>query len=267
MRGRAGEPIGIVPANPDRVFVAIGRSGELYYTVGHPLLGDQTLRLSADNVCHAKGFSYDGYMGVSPISLAQDVFGLSLAAQSHGAVLFRQGAQMNGFLKHPGKLGKESKEYLTESFDKRYAGVQNAHRTAVLEEGMSFEKITMTNEDAQFLATRQFSVIEICRMFGVPPHKVQDLENGHLQNVEQGEQQYINDTLDPLCNQIGELLESRLLFDDEFGNYRIRHDFSALLRGDRKTRASYYHLGILGNGWHAQPSPDGRRQRSGGRNA
>jgi HK97 family phage portal protein len=248
VRGRAGEPTGIIPVNPDRAYVVLGQNGELIYNFGHPLLGDQTIKLHQDNVCHAKGFSYDGYMGISPISLAQDVFGLALAAQSHGAVLFRQGAQLKGFIKHPGNLGKEAKEYLTESFDKRFAGVQNAHRTAVLEEGMSFENVTMTNEDAQFLESRQFSVIEICRMFGVPPHKVQDLENGHLQNVEQGEQQYINDTLDPLCNQIGELLEAKLLFEDEFGDYQIRHDFSALLRGDRKTRAQYYHFGIL-DGW------------------
>jgi HK97 family phage portal protein len=248
VRNRDGAPTSIIPINPDRVYVKLGKAGELYYNVGHPLIGDVTVKLDQDNVAHAKGFSYDGFMGISPIALAQDAFGLALAAQSHGAVLFRQGAQLKGFITHPGTLGKEAKEYLTESFEKRYAGVQNAHRTAVLEEGMKFESVTMTNEDAQFLESRQFSVVEICRMFGVPPHKVQDLENGHLQNVEQGEQQYINDTLDPLCNQIGELLETKLLFEDEQGEYQIRHDFSALLRGDRKTRGAYYHFGI-GDGW------------------
>lgn len=265
VRNRWGEPTDIIPINPDRVYVMLGKVGDLFYNIGHPLLGDVTVKLSQDNVCHAKGFSYDGFMGISPIALAQDVFGLSLAAQSHGAVLFRQGAQLKGFIKHPGKLSKEAKEYLTESFDKRYAGVQNAHRTAVLEEGADFLPVTMTNEDAQFLESRQFSVIEICRMFGVPPHKVQDLENGHLQNVEQGEQQYINDTLDPLCNQIGELLESKLLFEDEQGEYQIRHDFSALLRGDRKTRAQYYHFGIL-DGWMSRQEArldDGREAADG----
>ena len=109
---------------------------------------------------------------------------------------------------------------------------------------MSFEKVTMTSEDAQLLESRQFSVVEICRMFSVPPHKIGDLDDAHLQNVQQGEQQYINDCLDPIANQVGELLEDRLLFDDEREKYQIRHDFKSLLRGDRKTRAEVHHMAI-----------------------
>ena len=244
VRGRGGEPVEIIPLNPNRVSVNMGANGDLFYDCRHPAFGQEAKRLHQDNVLHAKWMCQDGFVGISAIAYAQDVFGLALAAQAHGAVLFRQGAQMNGFIKHPGTLSKESKEYLTQSFDTRYAGVQNAHRTAVLEEGMSFEKVTMTSEDAQLLESRQFSVVEICRMFGVPPHKIGDLDDAHLANVEQGEQQYINDTLDPIANQLGELLETRLLFDDERGDYQIRHDFKSLLRGDRKTRAEVYHLAI-----------------------
>ena len=247
-RGHAGEPIEILPLNPNRCSVYMGSDGDLFYQFTHPAYGTATQRAHMDNVLHAKWMSQDGFIGVSAIAYGQDVFGLALAAQAHGAVLFRQGAQMNGFIKHPNKLSKEAKEYLTSSFDTRYAGVQNAHRTAVLEEGMTFEKVTMTSEDAQLLESRQFSVIEVARMFGVPPHKIGALDDAHLANVEQGEQQYINDTLDPIANQAGELMEAKLLFDDERGQFRIRHDFKSLLRGDRKTRAEVYHLAI-GDGY------------------
>ena len=132
LRNRAGEPVEIIPLNPDRVSVYMTAAGDLYYQCSHPAFGNQTAKIHQDNLLHAKWMSQDGFIGVSAISYAQDVFGIAIAAQAHGAVLFRQGAQVNGFLKHPGTLSKEAKEYLSHSFDARYAGVQNAHRTPVL---------------------------------------------------------------------------------------------------------------------------------------
>ena len=176
LRGSAGEPIEIVPLSPDRVSVMLSPQGELYYEVNHPFLGFENRRMHRDNIIHLRGpVSFDGYTGISCIAASQDAFGIAVAAQQHGATLFRQGAQMNGFIKHPKVLSREAKDYLTNALDEKYAGVQNAHRTPVLDEGMDFVKITMTSEDAQLLGTRQFSVIEICRMFGVPPHKGNDV--------------------------------------------------------------------------------------------
>jgi len=235
LRGRAGEPTAIVPVNPDRVSPLLTPDGRLWYQISHPYLGEG-LRLDQGNVLHAKGMTFDGYTGVSPIMLAQDVVGLALASQQHGATLFRQGSQISGVLEVPAKLSAEASKRMAASWADTYAGVQNAHKIAVLEENAKFAKIGMTNEEAQFLSTRQMQVIEICRLFGVPPHKVFDLSNAHFANIENSEQQYINDTLVPIARQVEEVLEQTLLWDDEQGEVDIRFDFNELLRGDRKTR-------------------------------
>ena len=243
-RGLAGEPIGFIPISPDRMSVHLATNGDVYYAFSHPLLGDG-LKLHQDNMLHARGMSFDGIMGVSPIAMSQDVVGLAIAAQQHGAVVFRQGAQIKGIIKHPGHLSPEAKQNIKRDFDSGFAGVQNAGQSAVFEEGMTYETVGMTNEDAQFLETRQHSVIEICRLFGMPPHKIGDLSEAHYANVEQGNLAYISDTLQPMATQIEQAAEHSLLFDDEQDEVQIRFDFDAILRGDRKTRYDTYQIGIM----------------------
>ncbi|WP_424139889.1 phage portal protein [Roseomonas chloroacetimidivorans] len=236
-RGRGGEPNAIVPVSPNQCGVLLSPEGELFYQISHPFFGGG-LRLHRDNVIHLRtAISYDGYTGVSPVAVAQDAFGLGIATQQHGATLFRQGTQLAGVITHPGKLDREGKDYLSESWNGRFAGVQNAHKTPVLDEGMKFEKLSMTAEDSQFLQSRQFTVPEICRMFGVPPHKAGDLSNAHFANVEQGEIAYRADTLLPIGNQMREELGRVLLFEDEQDLFEIDVDYDELQRTDRKTMA------------------------------
>jgi HK97 family phage portal protein len=243
-RGPSGEPAGIVPVSSDRVSVMVTPEGELYYQVSHPYLGTGR-RFHRDNVIHVRGLiSFDGYTGISPIAAAQDVFGLGIATQQHGAVLFRQGAQLNGLIKHPGKLSNDAKKNIADAFEQRHSGVQNAHKSAVLDEGMSFEKVSMTNEDAQFLESRQFTVPEICRMFGVPPHKVHDLSNAHFNNLEQSELAYRSDTLLPIGTQFKEECGRVLLWSDEQADHEIDVNYDELLRGDKLTRYQTYQIGL-----------------------
>jgi HK97 family phage portal protein len=245
VRGPAGEPISLVPMSPDRVSILMSSNGELYYEVYHPYFGNTTTRMHRDNVMHLRtAISFDGYTGASPLAAAPDVFGLGIATQQHGAVLFRQGAQMNGVIKHPGRLSSEGKDFLRARWNERFGGVQNSHGTAVLDEGMSFEKLSMTNEDSQFLQSREFTVLEVCRMFGVPPHKVFDLSDAHFQNMEQGNLQYQSDTLQPIGKQYEEEGGRVMLFEDEQDVFYIDIDYDELLRADRKTRYATDEIGI-----------------------
>ena len=247
-RGWNGAPEELIPLNWDRVSILLSPSGLLFYNVSHPQIG-WGVTFAADDVLHFRGLTLDGgYLGVTPISVAQDVIGLSIATQQHGAVLFRQGAQMTGVLKHPAKLSKEAADRIAESWQGVYGGVQNSHKTAVLEEGMTFEKLTMTNEDSQFLETRAFQVVEICRMFGVPPHKIYDLSKASFNTLEQQNQAYVDDTLMPLATNVEHGTNDKVFFEDERGRWRIRFSFDQLLRGDQTARSTYYG-GALNNGW------------------
>jgi HK97 family phage portal protein len=246
-RDMAGNPIELVPIAPDRVTIMLSEDGELWYRINSRRLG-YGLVVPPDDMMHLKNISVDGYVGVSPIAVAQDVIGLALATQQHGGILFRQGAQIGGVITHPGTLSKEASERVANSWRETHAGVQNSHKVAILEEGMKFDKIAMTNEDSQFLETRRFQVVDICRLYGVPPHRLGELDKATLNNIEQQNQQYVDSALKPIARSIAEQCDSHLLFSDERDRLSIQFDFDDMTRGDLLTRYQAYQIGTL-NGW------------------
>lgn len=247
-RNMAGAPVELVPVSPDRVTLRISpETGMPWYIINSRMIG-MGVMVPADDMLHFMNMSFDGYLGLSPIACAQDTIGLALATQQHGAVLFRQGGQVAGIIRHPGKLGERAKENIAESWRNTHGGVQNAHKPVVLEEGMTFEKVAITNEDAQFLQTRQFQVSDICRLYRVPPHKLAELGRATFSNIEQQQQQYIDDCLTPYTRQTEEICGDRLFFDDERDNYEVHFDFTSMLRGDQLKRFQAYQIATL-NGW------------------
>ena len=145
-RDRDANPIELVPIAPDRCTMMLTDDGELWYRINSRRLG-YGLVVPPDDMIHLKNISMDGYVGVSPIAIAQDVIGLALATQQHGGILFRQGGQVGGVVSHPGQLSKEAADRIANSWRETHAGVQNAHKVAILEEGMKFEKVAITNEE------------------------------------------------------------------------------------------------------------------------
>lgn len=246
-RDRDANPIELVPIAPDRATIMLTEDGELWYRINSRRLGMGIL-VPPDDMIHLKNISMDGYVGVSPIAVAQDVIGLALATQQHGGVLFRQGGQIGGVVSHPGQLSKEAADRIANSWRETHAGVQNAHKVAILEEGMSFTKVAITNEEAQFLETRRFQVIDICRLYGVPPHRLGELDKATLNNIEQQNQQYIDSALKPTTRSIEQLFDHHLLFEDERYILECKFDFDEMTRGDQKTRFEAYQIGTL-NGW------------------
>ena len=246
-RNGFGDPIALIPVAPDRVTITLSPEGALWYRVNSQRIGYGIL-VPPDDMMHLKNISMDGFVGVSPIAIAQDVIGLALATQQHGGILFRQGAQVSGVIQHPGKLSQEASNRVANSWREVHSGVQNSHKVAILEEGMTFEKIQMTNEDAQFLETRRFQVIDICRLYGVPPHKLGELDKATLNNIEQQNQQYVDAALKPIAQSVVELFDAHLLFEDERDRLCCVMDFDDMTRGDLKTRYEAYQIGTL-NGW------------------
>jgi HK97 family phage portal protein len=244
-RDANGAPVELIPVTPDRVTVKLSVvDGMPWYLVNARQIGIGVW-VPPEDMIHMKNMSVDGYLGLSPIACAQDVIGLALATQQHGAVLFRQGGQVSGILRHPGRLSKEASDNLAESWRDTHAGVQNAHKIAILEEGMTFDKIAITNEDAQFLQTRQFQVLDICRIYRVPPNKLADYGRATFNNLEQQQQSYIDDCLGPHTEQLEGLMDDQLLFDDERERFECAFDFTQMLRGDTIRRYQSYQMGLL----------------------
>jgi HK97 family phage portal protein len=243
LRDEAGQPRRLIPIAPDRVGIYLSPEGWIYYGVSHPLVG-QGITVHQDDMIHIRGMSLDGYTGLSPIACAADAIGLSLATQQHGAVLFRQGAQVAGVIKAAGKLSPEAHQRLAQSWQNVHAGVQSAHKTAILEEGLSYEKISMTSEEAQFINTRIFQITDVCRIFRTPPHKVMHLADAHYSNIEQSEIAYVKDALTPIATRFEQMFDETLLFSSERNHLSVRFDFDELMRGDTPSRYGAYAVGL-----------------------
>lgn len=172
---RAGRVKELWPLNPDGVLVERDKATkQLIYIITLPGESKQ-VKLSSDRILHIRGLSGNGIIGYSPIALAKESIGLALATEEYGSRFFGNASRPSGVLEHPGKLGKDAADRLKKSWEEMHRGLSNAHRVAILEEGLKWNQIGMTQEDSQYLQTRQYQVVDIARIFRVPPHMIAEL--------------------------------------------------------------------------------------------
>jgi len=244
-RTATGRIVELLPLHPDMVRVNMGEGFKLQYQVTLPDGSFQNL--AAGELFHTRGLTLNGWLGISPIAYARESIGLSLATEKFGSQLFRNGAKMGGVLEHPNKVGQEAYSRLKDSFDNAYNG-ENAHKTAILEEGMKFTKISMTADDSQFLETRKYQRSEIASIFRVPPHLIGDLERATFSNIEQMSLEFVTFSLMPWLVRFEKAIKRDLLSPKERKEYQVKFNVTSLLRGDATARSMYYHNGIL-DGW------------------
>ena len=252
IRDRSGQVISLYPLLPDKMSVHRDESGKLYYkykrqSEENPNFkekGDAILR--AEDVLHVPGLGFDGLIGYSPIALAKNAIGMTLATENYGASFFKNGANPGGVLEHPGIL-KDPKR-VRDSWNAVYNGVTNAHKVAVLEEGMKYTQVGIPPEEAQFLQTRKFQINEIARLYRIPPHMVGDLEKSSFSNIEQQSLEFVKYTLDPWVVRLEQAFKRSLFLPEEKKTYFVKLNVDGLLRGDYQSRMNGYAIGRQ-NGW------------------
>lgn len=252
LRDRSGQVIGLYPLLPDQMSVHRSEKGKLFYVYNryeedNPNFQEKgSIVLSQEEVLHIPGLGFDGLIGYSPIALAKNAVGMTLACEEYGASFFSNGANPGGVLEHPGILKDPGK--VRDSWNAVYQGTRNAHKVAVLEEGMSYKQIGIPPEEAQFLETRKFQINEIARLFRIPPHMVGDLEKSSFSNIEQQSLEFVKYTLDPWVVRFEQALKKSLLLPEEKKTHFIKFNVDGLLRGDYQSRMNGYAIGRQ-NGW------------------
>ena len=252
IRDEAGRVLGLYPLLPDKMEVQRDDKGNIYYVYSRNSDENPTfkeygnIKLKAEDVLHIPGLGFDGLIGYSPIAMAKNAVGMTLACEEYGASFFANGANPGGVLEHPGVLKDPSK--VRESWNSVYRGVNNAHKIAVLEEGMKYQQIGIPPEEAQFLETRKFQINEIARLYRIPPHMVGDLDKSSFSNIEQQSLEFVKYTLDPWVIRWEQSLQRSLLLPGEKGKYFIKLNVDGLLRGDYQSRMNGYAVGRQ-NGW------------------
>ncbi len=245
---RRGNIIQLTPMHPDRVKIEfINAASDWDYRYRYTDRAGQEHVLTRGEVWHIKGLSSDGIMGLSPLALAAQSVGMGLAAQEYGARFFQNDAKPGGgWIEYPGTFkDKPARETFRESFQEAQSGL-NRGKIAVLEYGMKFHELGLTNKDSQFLEARQFQVSEIARIFRVPPHLIGDLSKATFSNIEQQSLDFVIHTMTPWAERWESSIEFNLLADEE--KVEPEFDFKVLLRGDQSARSLYYHNGIM-DGW------------------
>lgn len=237
--GSSGAISEIIPLHPDRMTIARLANGRLLYKFKMP--DGSTEKYSQDEIFHVRNLSQDGVQGLSPIQVARDAVGLALAEETHAAGLFKNGAQPGVILRHPGKLLPERARVLREDWERLHSGPYNAHRTAVLEEGMDATSLGLTNVDMQYLEGRKFQGEEICRVFRVPPHMAGFLDRSTFNNIVQMSLEFVLYSLMPRLRRWEEAM-SRDFIEDPTRFY-FKFDVEGLLRGDIETRFKAYAIG------------------------
>lgn len=240
IRDGRGFPIALYPLLPDRMAVDRNESGELVYTYQSD---KGQVKLRRENILHIPGLGFDGLIGYSPIAMAKNAVGLALATEDYGATFFANGANPGGVLEHPGVIKPEQADRLRESWQSQFGGA-NAHKVAVLEEGLKFHQMSIPPEQAQFLETRKFQINEIARIFRVPPHMVGDLEKSSFSNIEQQSLEFVKYTLDPWVVRWEQSLQQVLILPSEKATIFIKFNLDGLLRGDYQSRMQGYSTGI-----------------------
>ncbi len=252
IRDGAGRVIGLYPLLPNRMDVERDEKGQLYYVYSRDtdenpnFRGNGDFILKKDEVLHIPGLGFDGLVGYSPIAMAKNAVGMTLACEEYGASFFANGANPGGVLEHPGVLKDPGK--VRESWNSVYRGTTNAHKVAVLEEGMKYHQIGIPPEEAQFLETRKFQLNEIARLYRIPPHMIGDLDKSSFNNIEQQSLEFVKYTLDPWVIRWEQALQKALLLPGEKGKYFVKFNLDGLLRGDYKSRMEGYATGRQ-NGW------------------
>lgn len=189
--------------------------------------------------------SGNGITGITPISQNAQAIGLGMQTEQFGSKFFENGANGSGILSTEKSFKDESSiTRLAKQFGDKFAGLSNSKKPIILENGMKWQPITISNNDSQFLETRQFQKSEIASIFRVSPHLINDLKNATFSNITELSLEHVKYCLMPLAVKIEAAIWTQLLTEKEQNEYYCEFNFNGITRGDIKTRFEAYREGI-----------------------
>ncbi len=258
----SGDPLELIPLPPDYVNIFVDPSGKLWYVFTHPLTGLVTW-LRPEDVLHYKAYSEDGIQGISILRRASTTLDTAQSAQLYENSVWRNGGQPSGVLTTDSDLGGmvpdpqdptqtiRRKDLLRREWERIHRGPDNAFRLAVLDLGLKYQPISMTNADAQFVESNDVRVADVCRFFGVPLHLAFAGKQSYQSNEQNGIE-YVTYTLLGYETQWGQEDSYKLLLPGERrGSLRIRRELKVFLRGDTAAQADWYQSLRINGGYSA----------------
>lgn len=230
-RDTMNRPVALWPIHPDRVTVKrdpVTRA--LQYEVNNG--SDGRVILAPEDIFHLRGFG-EGPVGVNVMQYAAESIGWVRAAQLFGAAFYGNGMNIGGVVTPAGKISPEGKQMMENDFNSRFGGVRKAFKWLVGDPGMEVKPLQIEPEKGQFIETNEFLITEVCRWFGVPPHKVADLKRSTFSNIEHQSIEVVQDSILPWVLRLEQEADYKLL--SRRGLYN-KMNLRGLLRADFKSQ-------------------------------
>ena len=187
-------------------------------------------RLSSDDVFQLQGFGTTGDVGLNILQYARDIIGLGISQQEYASRFFSQSQTPDIVLKHPGGLGPEGVQGIKKAWKEHFQGEDKWFSPGVLQEGTDVVQLRPNNQNSQLMEQRTFQLLEICRLFRMPPHKLAEMGRATWGNLSAQNTQYYNETLRPWLVRWEQSVNMRLLGLDS--GYYGEHEIAGMLRGD-----------------------------------
>lgn len=222
--------------------------GQMVYRYTHPQRGVQEF-INPENIWHLKGFSFDGINGISVIRECADTFALAKVEELYAKYFFENNARGDIYYQHPGVISKEAQGRFLEAMESRHRGVANAHRAAILEEGMQVKNLSMNVKDVMLIEAQELSDTRLLSLLRIPPHKLGFLKRATNNNIEHQEIEYVSGAIEPWGARVEESLMRCLMGPGERDDMIIEHVYDSLLKTDVKSRneafKALWEIGVL----------------------
>src|SRR5581483_11966235 len=224
-------------------------NGVIWY-VTKVLGNDEMRKIPRHDMLHVKGFGPDGLQGYNWVAKARETLGLSMAGLQYSSVFYRNNAKPSVVITFPQAMDKRYRDELRDGWERMQSGLENAHRTAVLDRGGDIKEMTINARDAQMIETMKLGRVQVANLLGLPPHKLGDDGKTAYNSLEQENQQYLDEGLDPWLGNVEEESWDKLLTEDEKtgDTHEVLFDRKRLVRADVAARTTYYVQGLT-NGW------------------
>lgn len=244
---KQGEPVSLTPYQPSAVNILRTPKGEHIYQITD--LDGKTKNYLQDEVLHLRHSSLDSFMGRSPIAICRETVGLGMAQQKHGAAVMKNGLMASGLITTAEWLDEAKGQKALKALKalERYKGAKNAGKTPVLEGSMEYKQLGMTNQDAEWLASRTFTISDIARIYNISPIFLQDYSNSSYSNFSEASRAFLSQTLRPWLTNFEQQLKDALMVDvsrQSKQRYLIEFDTSDLLRTSQNDRFNSYDTAI-----------------------
>jgi HK97 family phage portal protein len=251
LRDGRGNPISLIPVNPDLVTLYEAADGSIFYSVTragvflNAVLKTQPLMIPEEDVFHLRELGFNMLVGLSRIAMAKDSFGVALGLEQQAGRFMANGARPSGVLQTQKVLTTDTAERLRAQWEQLRSGIQNAGRTAILEEGLEWKPMQLSSVDLEFISQREFAIGDIARWFDMPLYKLGVKGEMTRLKFDDADQAYVNTTIMPDLDVWQEKFVQKFDLDKEQTPLKVDFDERRLLLAAESTRVNTQRLKIM----------------------